>query len=184
MRQGRRAGKLTDNVPKWIYIVVLAFAVVSRGGAPRSMKMGNIASPWRYDVAFESSPLPPNARLMRRRFCDSCGGASSPRSASQSTLATLANFAMDGTFCQGFRENSGMPTRNISLTPEQDAFVESVVEAGEYQNASEAVRDALRALQQRRREDALKLKALRMRGAARPRQRAGGPRSRSTAPAL
>ena len=54
-----------------------------------------------------------------------------------------------------------MPTRNISLTAEQDAFVESVVKAGEYQNASEAVRDALRALQQRRREDALKLKALR-----------------------
>jgi antitoxin ParD1/3/4 len=55
-----------------------------------------------------------------------------------------------------------MPTRNISLTPEQDAFVDSVVEAGEYQNASEAMRDALRALQQRRREDALKLKALRL----------------------
>ena len=55
-----------------------------------------------------------------------------------------------------------MPTRNMSLTPEQDAFVESVVKAGEYQNASEAVRDALRVLQQRRREDALKLKALRM----------------------
>ena len=54
-----------------------------------------------------------------------------------------------------------MPTRNISLTPEQDAFVEKVVQAGEYQNASEAVRDALRVLQQRRREDALKLKALR-----------------------
>ena len=55
-----------------------------------------------------------------------------------------------------------MPTRNISLTPEQDDFVEKVVKAGEYQNASEAVRDALRALQQRRREDALKLKALRL----------------------
>lgn len=55
-----------------------------------------------------------------------------------------------------------MPTRNISLTPEQDAFIDSVVEAGEYQNASEAFRDALRALQQRRREDALKLKALRV----------------------
>jgi antitoxin ParD1/3/4 len=55
-----------------------------------------------------------------------------------------------------------MPTRNISLTPEQDAFVEKVVKTGEYQNASEAVRDALRVLQQRRREDALKLKALRM----------------------
>ena len=56
-----------------------------------------------------------------------------------------------------------MPTRNISLTPEQDAFVEKVVESGDYQNASEAIRDALRALQQRRREDALKLKALRLR---------------------
>jgi antitoxin ParD1/3/4 len=54
-----------------------------------------------------------------------------------------------------------MPTRNISLTPEQDAFVAKVVEAGEYQNASEAVRDALRALQQRRNEDSLRLKALR-----------------------
>ena len=54
-----------------------------------------------------------------------------------------------------------MPTRNVSLTREQDAFVAKVVEAGEYQNASEAVRDALRALQQRRREDGLKLKALR-----------------------
>ena len=54
-----------------------------------------------------------------------------------------------------------MPTRNISLTPEQDKFIEKAVKSGEYQNASEAVRDALRALQQRRREDALKLKALR-----------------------
>jgi antitoxin ParD1/3/4 len=54
-----------------------------------------------------------------------------------------------------------MPTRNISLTPEQDAFIEEAVRSGEYQNASEAVRDALRALQQRRREDALKLEALR-----------------------
>ena len=54
-----------------------------------------------------------------------------------------------------------MPTRNISLTPEQDAFVEKVVETGEYQNASEAIRDALRVLQQRRKEDILRLKALR-----------------------
>ena len=55
-----------------------------------------------------------------------------------------------------------MPTRNISLTAEQDAFVEKMVKSGEYQNASEAVRDALRALHQRRQQDALKLSALRM----------------------
>ena len=55
-----------------------------------------------------------------------------------------------------------MPTRNVSLTAEQDAFVEKVVQAGEYQNASEAIRAALRVLQQQRREDALKLKALRI----------------------
>lgn len=54
-----------------------------------------------------------------------------------------------------------MPNRNIMLTQEQDEFVESVVRAGEYQDANEAIRDALRALQQRRQEDALKLDALR-----------------------
>lgn len=54
-----------------------------------------------------------------------------------------------------------MPTRNVSLTRAQDAFITKVVEAGEYQNASEAMRDALRALQQRRREDKLRLAALR-----------------------
>ncbi len=55
-----------------------------------------------------------------------------------------------------------MPTRNISFTPEQDAFIDEVIEAGQYQNASEAVRDAIRALQQRRAEDALKLERLRL----------------------
>ena len=71
-------------------------------------------------------------------------------------MAPLANFAKLDTL-------ELMPTRNISLTADQDAFVEKIVEAGEYQNASEAVRDALRVLQQRRREDELKLKALRAR---------------------
>jgi antitoxin ParD1/3/4 len=47
------------------------------------------------------------------------------------------------------------------LTSKQDAFVEQVIKAGDYPNASEVVRDALRLLQQRRRDDALKLKALR-----------------------
>ena len=55
-----------------------------------------------------------------------------------------------------------MTTRNITLTREQDEFVESVVQAGEYQDANETIRDALRALQQRRREDALKLTRLRI----------------------
>ena len=55
-----------------------------------------------------------------------------------------------------------MPTRNIGLTPEQNAFLDEVLEAGEYRNASEAVRDAIRALQQRRAEDALRLEKLRL----------------------
>lgn len=53
-----------------------------------------------------------------------------------------------------------MPTRNVSLTPEQDDFIQRLLKKGEYQNASEAVRDAIRALQQRRAMDALKLKRL------------------------
>lgn len=55
-----------------------------------------------------------------------------------------------------------MPTRNINLTPEQDAFVDEMLKAGEYRNASEAMRDAIRALQQRRAEEALKLDRLRV----------------------
>jgi antitoxin ParD1/3/4 len=55
-----------------------------------------------------------------------------------------------------------MPTRNISLTPEQDAFIDEVLEAGEYRNASEALRDAIRTLQRRRTEEALKLEKLRV----------------------
>jgi antitoxin ParD1/3/4 len=55
-----------------------------------------------------------------------------------------------------------MPTRNISLTPEQDAFIDEMLEAGEYRNASEAMRDAIRALRQRRAEEALKLDKLRL----------------------
>jgi antitoxin ParD1/3/4 len=54
-----------------------------------------------------------------------------------------------------------MPTRRISLTAEQDAFINALLEAGEYQNASEAIRDAIRALQQRRADDARKLEKLR-----------------------
>ncbi len=55
-----------------------------------------------------------------------------------------------------------MPTRNISLTPEQDAFIDEMLKTGEYRNASEALRDAIRALQQRRAEEALKLEKLRV----------------------
>ncbi|WP_158813993.1 type II toxin-antitoxin system ParD family antitoxin [Methylocapsa sp. S129] len=54
-----------------------------------------------------------------------------------------------------------MPTRNVNLTVEQDAFVEEAVKSGKYQNASEAVRDALRGLQLRHQQDELKLAALR-----------------------
>lgn len=55
-----------------------------------------------------------------------------------------------------------MPTRNVSLTPEQDAFIDGVLKAGDYRNASEAMRDAIRALQQRRALEALKLDRLRL----------------------
>jgi antitoxin ParD1/3/4 len=55
-----------------------------------------------------------------------------------------------------------MPTRNISLTADQSAFIDRLVATGEYQNASETIRDALRALKQRRREDELRLASLRM----------------------
>lgn len=39
-----------------------------------------------------------------------------------------------------------MPTRNIVLTLQQDAFISELLRGGEYQNASEAIREGLRLL--------------------------------------
>jgi antitoxin ParD1/3/4 len=40
-------------------------------------------------------------------------------------------------------------TRNIALTPHFDQFVQSKIESGRYQSASEVIRDALRLLEER-----------------------------------
>jgi antitoxin ParD1/3/4 len=55
-----------------------------------------------------------------------------------------------------------MPTRNVVLTKRQEELIETLVESGRYQNASEALRDGLRPVEQREAEDASKLKALRV----------------------
>jgi len=54
-----------------------------------------------------------------------------------------------------------MPTRNINLTPQMDQFVDAKVRSGEYGNASEVLRAALRVLEQAEREDDARLEALR-----------------------
>jgi len=54
-----------------------------------------------------------------------------------------------------------MPTRNVVVTDHQAAFIEHMVAAGRYQNASEVLREGLRMVEQREAENAAKLKALR-----------------------
>lgn len=54
-----------------------------------------------------------------------------------------------------------MTAMNVSLTPELDRFVREAVGGGRYQSSSEVVRAALRLLQDRQREEAAKLEALR-----------------------
>jgi antitoxin ParD1/3/4 len=53
-----------------------------------------------------------------------------------------------------------VPTRNINLTPELDRTVAKLVKSGRYENASEVMRAALRALEQREKEDEVRLKKL------------------------
>ena len=55
-----------------------------------------------------------------------------------------------------------MPTRNVSLTEELDSFVNERIQSGDYDNASEVIRAALRALRQVELEDEAKVKALRV----------------------
>jgi len=54
-----------------------------------------------------------------------------------------------------------MPFRSIDLTDHLDRFVEANIVAGRYHDASEIVREALRLLEQRQREDELRLDRLR-----------------------
>jgi antitoxin ParD1/3/4 len=54
-----------------------------------------------------------------------------------------------------------MPTRNVNLTDELDHFVLTKVESGRYENASEVVRAALRALEREEQQYELKLAGLR-----------------------
>ena len=53
-----------------------------------------------------------------------------------------------------------MPTRNVNLTDELDRFVLAKVESGHYENASEVVRAALRALAREEQQYEAKLAAL------------------------
>lgn len=54
-----------------------------------------------------------------------------------------------------------MPTRNVVLTKHQEELIETLVKSGQYQNASEVLREGLRLVEQREAENASKLKALR-----------------------
>jgi antitoxin ParD1/3/4 len=54
-----------------------------------------------------------------------------------------------------------MPTRNVVLTEHQHEFVETLVQSGRYQNASEVLREGLRLIERREQLDATKLKTLR-----------------------
>jgi antitoxin ParD1/3/4 len=54
-----------------------------------------------------------------------------------------------------------MPTRNVSLPEKLDQFITAKVESGDYANASEVMRTALRLLEKEEREYEEKMAALR-----------------------
>ncbi len=54
-----------------------------------------------------------------------------------------------------------MPTRNVVLSEHQQHLVESLVQSGRYQNASEVLREGLRLVEERERSENAKLKVLR-----------------------
>jgi antitoxin ParD1/3/4 len=54
-----------------------------------------------------------------------------------------------------------VPTRNVNLTEELDRFVRVKIKSGRYENASEVIRAALRALEREEKHYDAKLRALR-----------------------
>ncbi len=53
-----------------------------------------------------------------------------------------------------------MPTRNVVLSEHQQQLIETLVQSGRYQNASEVLREGLRLIEDRDRLEDAKLKAL------------------------
>jgi antitoxin ParD1/3/4 len=115
------------------------------------MKMGNILSPWRYDNRADDAI----GTTAMRTGCRGCAPI----------------FGLEAIGCRWhimpYRtdieqlERTPMPTRNVVLTEHQADLIETLVESGRYQNASEVLRDGLRLVEQREAEDASKLKTLR-----------------------
>ncbi|SNT42043.1 antitoxin ParD1/3/4 [Granulicella rosea] len=54
-----------------------------------------------------------------------------------------------------------MPTRNVHLTEHLDQFISAGISSGSYSNASEVVREGLRLLERREREDQARVEWLR-----------------------
>ena len=54
-----------------------------------------------------------------------------------------------------------MPTRNVVLTDHQTEVIDRLVTSGRYQNASEVLREGVRLVEDREKEDQARLKALR-----------------------
>jgi antitoxin ParD1/3/4 len=99
---------------------------------------------------------PPVADTQGTSVVQRKGAPGSPVFPSFSTLAMFANHdSMDDL------EGESMPTRNVNLTEQLDRFVLAKVESGRYENASEVVRTALRALEREEQEYEAKLVALR-----------------------
>jgi antitoxin ParD1/3/4 len=62
--------------------------------------------------------------------------------------------------CSRYLESRNMPTRNVVLSEHQQQFVETLVQSGRYQNASEVLREGLRLIAERERREDAKLEAL------------------------
>ena len=54
-----------------------------------------------------------------------------------------------------------MPTRNVVLSEQQEKIIQDLVSSGQYQNASEVLREGLRLVARREAEEKAKLHALR-----------------------
>ena len=54
-----------------------------------------------------------------------------------------------------------MPTRNVVLTDHHEELITELVTSGRYQNASEVLREGLRLIERREKDDTARLEALR-----------------------
>jgi putative addiction module CopG family antidote len=155
---GPEVDLLVDDVPNAYARLLAAGATTVQ--APFEIQVGlcaRVADPWGNELTI----LDLSKGLLRTDEDRTVVGNRPPRGSTRGVTGSLRGTVWHIMPMVRPTEEAPMRTRNVVLTDHQADLVEQLVASGRYQNASEVLREGLRLIEAREREESARLKALR-----------------------